>query len=152
MVASYFGWKSLLETNKTNHFLLNPSFLIFRLTLTKLNKPLNNQFLSWTLILPKHVLYLTNIIQKKTSIWITSSFSKQLGRVRSMVASDFGLKSLLETNKTKKFSINPSFLIFRLTSTKLNKPLNNKFLSWTSILPRHVLYLTNIIQTKLAFE
>ncbi len=74
MVASYFGSKSLLETNKTNDFQKNPSFLIFRLTSTKLNKPLNNKF-----------------------------FPKELGRVRSMVASYFGLKSLLDTNKTNNF-------------------------------------------------
>ncbi len=44
-----------------------------------------------------------------------------------MVASDFGLKSLLETNKTNNFQENPSFLILRLKSTKLNRPLNNQF-------------------------
>ncbi len=48
MVTSYFGLKSLLETNKINNFQLNPSFLIFRLTSFKLNKPLNNQFISET--------------------------------------------------------------------------------------------------------
>ena len=47
-----------------------------------------------------------------------------------MVASDFGLKSLLETNKTNNFQENPSFLI-RLKSTKLNKPLHNQFFSKT---------------------
>ncbi len=74
MVTSNFGLKSLLETNKTNNFQYNPSFLIFRLTSTKQKRPLNNQF-----------------------------FSKQLGRVRKMVASYFGLKFLLETNKTNNF-------------------------------------------------
>ena len=44
MVASYFGLKSLLETNKTNNFQENPSFLILRLKSTKLNRPLKNQF------------------------------------------------------------------------------------------------------------
>ena len=43
MVASYFGWKSLPETNKTDNFQSKP-------------------------LLPKYVLYLTNIIQTKQAI------------------------------------------------------------------------------------